>query len=70
MTILDRIVLWLRSTDAKRRIEANKRRAARVMPEVCERQKRIAALRMKHVKASHIEREQCQHMTQILRSGM
>lgn len=70
MTILDRVILWLRSTQSKRRIEANKRKAAKVIPELGERQRKIAALRMKHVKASHLEKEQRQHMLQILRSGM
>jgi len=67
MSMLDRVIQWIQSDFARRRLEAQKRRVAKALPEIEARRRKIASVRMKHRKHKHLEKQQVEAMLQILR---
>ena len=67
MSMLDRVIQWIQSDFARRRLEQQRRRAAKALPEIEARRRMIASVRMKHRKHKHLEKEQQACMTTILR---
>ena len=67
MSMLDRVIQWIQSDFARRRLEAQKRRVAKALPEIEARRRKIASERLKHRKHKHLEKEQVVAMTTILR---
>lgn len=48
MTFIDRVIQWLKTTEAARRHKAALRRTHKAFPDIAENKRKIAACRRKH----------------------